>query len=121
MGDKMPLRVASAIEILRYEKIDRWASKNWSWDEEAEYDRDVVRITEGARDKIRQDALYVRIGRDGSPARTPKAVSLEDAEREIKKAERYRWSVHSLTADDRSSSIMFDKVCDALKLLFNQG
>jgi AbiV family abortive infection protein len=121
LGDKMPLRVASAIEILRYEKIERWASKTWFWAEDPDYDQDVVRISEGARDKIKQNALYVRVGRDGSLASTPQVVTPEDAEREMKKAERYRWSVRSLAADDHSSSIMFDKVRDALKRLFNQG
>lgn len=118
LGDKMPLRVASALEILRYEKIERWASKNWFWAEDPEYDRDVLRIADGSKDKVKQDALYVRIGRDGSLARTPQSVTVEDAEREMKKAQRYRWSIYSLTADDRSRSLMFDKVRDALKALF---
>ncbi|SRR6266851_3110648 len=65
-GEKMPLRVVSALEILRYEKIERWASSTWFGAEEPEYDRDVLRIADGSKDKVKQDALYVRIARDGS-------------------------------------------------------
>jgi hypothetical protein len=91
-GEKMPLGVVSALEILRYEKIERWASSTWFWAEEPEYDRDVLRIADGSKDKVKQDALYVRIARDGSLIRTPQSVTVEGAEQEVKKANRCRWN-----------------------------
>jgi AbiV family abortive infection protein len=83
MGDRMPNRVGSALEILRYEKIERWASKSWSWADDPNYDRDVLHIAEGSKDRAKQDALYVRIGRDGSLVTTPQSVKVEDVEREV--------------------------------------
>jgi AbiV family abortive infection protein len=117
-GEKMPLRVTSALEILRYEKIGRWANNHWGWAEDPGYDSDVLRIAEGKKDKAKQDALYVRIGRDGSLVRTPQSVTAESAEHEIAKAKQYQWSTESLIVKDRLPSPMFDKVRHALKALF---
>ena len=119
LGDhRMPAAAGSALEILKYEKMDRWAGQSWSWAEDPAYDREVLRIAKGSLDKQKQDALYVRIGRDGSLAKAPNALTRQQAEAEIKKAERYRWSIYSLAKDDHYPSYMFQKLQNALKILF---
>lgn len=75
LGDRLPPKVASAINVLRHEKIRRWESNSWVWAEEPEYERSILRIAEGKRDRIRQDALYVRLGGDGSVTAGPAVLA----------------------------------------------
>lgn len=70
--DSLPKSVLDAIFILRHEKIGRWDSSFWEWDEEPSYDPLAKWLAEGKLDRIKQDALYVRLGRDGRVARTPR-------------------------------------------------
>ncbi len=75
LGDRLPPKVASAINVLRHEKIRRWESNSWVWAEEPEYERSILRIAEGKRDRIKQDALYVRLGGDGSVTAGPAVLA----------------------------------------------
>ena len=56
----LPDDVASAMELLRHEKIRRWESNNWVWAEDPDYDPSAMRIAKGKKDRQKQDALYVR-------------------------------------------------------------
>lgn len=38
LGERLPSEVASALNILRHEKIRRWEADNWVWAEEPNYD-----------------------------------------------------------------------------------
>jgi hypothetical protein len=54
-----PANVSSAINLLRHEKIGRWESRNWSWAESPDYDREAVAVSDGKKDRRKQDALYI--------------------------------------------------------------
>ena len=60
--DSLPKSIADAICILRYEKIDRWRSSTWAWEEEPIYDEIAKSIGDGKLDREKQDALYVCLG-----------------------------------------------------------
>jgi AbiV family abortive infection protein len=68
---EVPMKIADAIHILRYEKIGRWQSSSWVWAEDPKWDSEALKVADGAMDSIKQDAIYVRLGRDGSIASTP--------------------------------------------------
>jgi hypothetical protein len=69
-----PKPVSSALNILYFEKIRRGDFFN-----DNDYDPEVVRIATGERDKVKQDAVYVRIDRSGRVENTPLSVTLEAA------------------------------------------
>lgn len=119
LGDRLPPKVASAINILRHEKIGRWESNSWVWVEPPVYEPSVLRIAEGKRDWVKQDALYVRLGRDGSVASTPTSVTQASADDEFAKADRYRLFVNSLVQDGARDSMAYGKVREALRILFH--
>src|SRR3989344_5074219 len=119
LGDRLPSKVGSAIDILRHEKIRRWESNNWVWDEEPNYEPSVLRIAEGKRDRIKQDALYVRLGRDGSVASMPTTVTQASVDEEYEKASRYSRFVISVVRDGAHNSTAYKKVRETLKILFH--
>jgi hypothetical protein len=106
------------MELLRYEKIGRWEANNWVWAEDPDYDTSARRIAEGKKDRHKQDALYVRIGRDGRVCSTPQTTITEDeTSDELARANRYRHFVNSLLGQaDRSHR--YEKGMAALRLLF---
>lgn len=67
--DAFPAEVASAMNLLRFEKISTWecesSNSGWFWDEDPIEDPSALRVFEGKRDLRKQDALYVRIGSTG--------------------------------------------------------
>lgn len=114
----MPRRVADAINILRYEKIGRWVSQNWVWAEKPDYDHDALAIAEGKKDRLKQDALYVRLGKDGSVASTPMnrgAAALAD---EMEWARLFRGLVENLLEGAEHPGLDWDLVDKAFRLLF---
>lgn len=117
LGDRFPNDVGSALEILRYEKIGRWESAAWCWDEDPKYDRMAQAVADGKRDREKQDALYVRIGRDGRAASLPEHISLSKTKAELERADRYKTLIQS-ALDGGSQSYRYNKVIAALRLLF---
>jgi hypothetical protein len=85
--------------------------------DDPQYDREALKIAEGKKDRRKQDALYVRVGRDGSVASTPHTISDEETRAEIDRAERYSRFVETALGGGPSSN-RFDKATAALKLLF---
>lgn len=99
------------------EKIGRWESNNWVWAEDPKYETSALRIAEGKKDRRKQDALYVRIGRDGRVCSTPRTISEDETRDEFERARRYRSFVDSVL-DGKASSRRYDKAMAALKILF---
>jgi hypothetical protein len=124
LGDGFPDDIGSAMELLRYEKIGRWEAKNWFWAEDPNYDASALRIAKGKKDRHKQDALYVRIGRDGRVCSTPQTITENETRDELARADRYRYFVNSLTGREDTPSGFYDrdrydKTVTALKLLFD--
>lgn len=61
----LPNHIADIIDYYRYEKIGRWISPNWWWDEEPEYDKNIKNIAEGKVEKEKQDAIYCNVNKEG--------------------------------------------------------
>jgi len=115
----MPRRVADALNILRYEKIGRWVSQSWEWAEDPDYDDEALSIAKGKEDVPKQDALYVRIGKDGTLASTPLDHSHLRHKEEMERAGRYKRLVESLLEGSDHPGLDWDEVENALRLLFS--
>lgn len=120
LGHRMPDDIGSAMELLRYEKIGRWESNRWVWDQDPNYDKSALSIAEGKKDRRKQDSLYVRIARDGRVSSTPHVITEAETGEAIEHAGRYKRFVESLLQGDASSH-RYDKAMAALKALFSSG
>jgi len=118
---RLPLNVSTAFNLLRHEKMGRWESKAWCWAEDPEYDKTVMKVGEGKRDALKQDALYVRLSKDGRVISTPNSVSSESAEVEIERAKQYRGFVRAMIKDGWRESIFHNRVREAFTILFEKA
>lgn len=118
LGEMLPVAVADAISILRHEKIGRWESSAWSWAEPPKYDQSALRIAEGRRDRIKQDALYVSIGRDGRVLSTPMKVSKAASDAEYERGRGHLRLVSSLLSEEGHSSRDYEKIFGFFAALF---
>jgi hypothetical protein len=119
IGDLMPKPVVDAMSVLRNEKIRRWQSKGWDWAEPPEYDRAIVQIAKGKRERVKQDAVYVRLGADASVVSTPLDLDEAIADAEFERAQSYRSFITRIAEYGiRTDDLMFSKVREALRLLF---
>jgi AbiV family abortive infection protein len=116
-GDQLPNDVGSAMEILRYEKIGRWEGNFGAWAEDPDYDRAALHIADGKKDRHKQDALYVRIGRDGRVCSTPDVITDQETKDELERARRYKRFMDSLLAVDERSE-RYNKIMTTFRLLF---
>lgn len=121
IGEKhnsLPSSVTDAIFILRHEKIGRWESSRWVWEEEPVYDPLAKSLADGKLDREKQDALYVRLGRDGHIAKTPAQVKYEDAKAAMQIADRMRYFVKYMLANNEVVGMEFDKIESVFKSVF---
>ena len=115
---QIPHHVADAINILRHEKIRRWESRNWVWDEDPEYDRYAQRVAEGAIDDEKQDALYVRLGKTGEVVCEPIGMTTEALDDAIEKADRLKDLVRSCMTPSEVSTPWFKHFADVMRAVF---
>jgi len=115
---KLPSKVVDAINILRHEKIGRWVERTWVWDEDPEYDRDALAVAEGKQDRLKQDALYVRLASDGSVAGVPSAATYELVRSERERASRIANLAERVLEGDERPGLDYDKVEEVFRALF---
>jgi AbiV family abortive infection protein len=120
LGDWLPNDVGSAMELLRYEKIERWESGYGPiWAEDPKYDPSAMRIAEGEKDRHKQDALYVRIGRDGRVSSTPEMITEDETSNELARVHRYRYFLRALRSREYRDHYRYEKAIAGLKSLFS--
>lgn len=118
--DQFPTEIASALQLLRYEKIGRWESNRWSWVEDPEYDKYAVAVAQGGRDRVKQGALYVRIGKDGRVVSSPIDWQSERTREEVNRADRYRGFIER-ALEGGEQSLRYERIISALQWLFTQS
>ena len=116
-GDRLPNGVGSALEILLYEKIGRWEANDWSWGEDPNYDKEALKVSEGAKDRRKQQALYVGVGQDGRITSTPDTITEDETKAELDRAYRFARFLDEILKDG-APSLRYDKVMAAFKTLF---
>jgi hypothetical protein len=118
LGDRLPAAIESAIALLRFEKIGRWESSAWEWEEPPEYESSAKKIAEGKADRRKQDALYVRIGGDGRVC-VPPITTPEEIDQEKERLSDFRHLVTTL-AEGEEASHRYDKAISVIRFLFSQ-
>jgi len=122
LGDLLPQDVGSALEILAFEKVEAWRSGAPIWVKDPNYDRAVLKISKGAIDRRKQDALYVRLGKTGAIASVPGRIKPEEAKLALDTAKDYSHFVeHAAFGDQGQTSLRFEKVLRALRVVFRTG
>ena len=115
---ELPARVADAINILRHEKIGRWGEPSWVWQEDPEYDRTAAAIADGQHDRLKQDALYVRLARDGGVASVPKNATYGSVREERERATRLSHLAECVLNGDEHPGLDYHIVEEVFRLLF---
>ncbi|OAI30960.1 hypothetical protein A1351_22240 [Methylosinus sp. R-45379] len=116
LGDQLPEEIESAIMLLRFEKIGRWESRAWDWQEPPPYERGAKNVAEGKTDRRKQDALYVRIGGDGRVCLSP-VFARKEVEEEKRRVHDFRYLVENLFGGGVSSD-RYEKTISCIRSMF---
>ena len=114
----LPRKVVDAIDILRHEKLGRWVEHSWVWAKDPEYDPEALAVAEGRQDRLKQDTLYVRLGRDGSVANIPHGATYESVHAERERGARIARMAEGVLAGDKFPGLDYDKVEELFLALF---
>lgn len=118
---ELPHEVDSALALFRYEKIGRWESPIWEWMEDPRYHPDAKRVANGWRDRLKQKALYVGVGSDGSVSSLPDSVPETEVTDEHERARRYIRFVRAVSDASKEGwydQRRFDLATKALRTMF---
>jgi len=109
---KRPKKVSDAMNLYVYEVLRRWESANWIWAEDPEYDIEAKSIFDGKEDKIKQNAFYVKISKDGQAIDSTIKFKKNVVKEEIGKAKRYGQFINGSGDDSR-----YKEIVEILKML----
>jgi AbiV family abortive infection protein len=117
---ELPHRIKSALNIFRHEKVGAFIEGSPPfWVEDPNYDKEMLRIAEGKLDALKQDALYVRLGRNGELATEPQhAITAEMAHSAFEKAKRLRWAVSGID-EGRPGLLNYEEIREVFRFLFS--
>jgi hypothetical protein len=118
--EDLPTKIADAIQILRHEKIGRWQSNNWVWAEDPNWDADALSVADGALDSYKQDAIYVRLARDGSVASTPSKLQVPKYSAQRDSANRMVDVAKTLLGEKSVADVNLGKIEDLFRVLFTE-
>lgn len=107
---EVPQHVLDAISIFRYEKIGRWAERQRGSADEAVYEVAVLAVAQGKVDRQKQDALYVRLGRDGSVASIPSGGTYDTVQAERDRARRMSQVTQDILGGEPYPALDYDKI-----------
>jgi AbiV family abortive infection protein len=119
LNGAFPPRVSSALNILYHERIRH---RNFQYDDGDNYERSVIKIAKGERDRKKQDAVFVDLDKDCRVKQqcSPMSITREQAEEEYRRAGRYASIVRGLIDHGGYKSIQMDKFKQATKEVFWQ-
>ena len=115
----IPREVVDAINILRHEKLGRWVHHSWVWAADPEYDPQALAVSEGKQDSLKQDALYVRLGRDGGVATIPQGATCAGIREERERGERMAGLVDGVLDGGDHPGLDYGNVEELFRALFH--
>jgi AbiV family abortive infection protein len=115
LNGRFPLPVSSALNILYHEKIRRG-----DFEDDEEYEKGAVAVAFGARDKVKQDAIYIDLDKSCRVKNAPMSVTREDAQVEYERARRYASTVARLVEPDAREGFQLTKLKQAVRIVFWQ-
>ncbi len=116
-ADCFPAEVADAINIFRNVKIASFESREWYRTRE-KYDPTAQSIADGARDKEKQEALYVGLSKGGQVCSRPEKIAEDATGRALERAKKIR-SFLSGVLDHGNEGLEFERLVEALKVMFS--
>jgi len=116
-----PSHIADAINIIRHEKATKNGYRNqWLNINDPQCDKVARMIGDGNIDKLKQNALYVNIGKTGQVINTPSLVKPNLAMAELAKTRRIRKTLYYKEGKLLGPiGLDFEKLSAAFKLVFN--
>ncbi len=112
IDDSFPDHVADAINVLCYEKIWRLG---WSSDEKVDHRAQAIAR---ARDREKQDALYVDIGKTGQVISLPEKIGEVAIGRASERAKHLRSFLSGVLENESIGYREFEELIKALKVMF---
>jgi hypothetical protein len=106
--------------ILRHEKIGRWESNTWVWAEDPSYEETALRVSEGKQDRLKQQSLYVELGKTGDVHATPQKIAKNQATAEYEKGRRFTSFLKDLTSGATPNSVDYEKIEQWFRVLFSK-
>jgi AbiV family abortive infection protein len=110
---RIPNDVASAVNLLRYDKIRKWESPHSEGLEPEHYEKETKQQA-AKTDKAKQSAIYVEVSRDGKVSNTPTTITAQQIECERKKCSR----LLDLAKQIESGYVLFARDFERLKEAF---
>jgi AbiV family abortive infection protein len=110
-----PPRVSSALNILYHEKI-----RGGEFFGNNDYERDVIAIARGARDKVKQNSVYTDIDKTCRVKNSPIGVTREAAQLEYERARRYASIVERVIGGNTHERLELQKLKEVTKIVFWQ-
>jgi hypothetical protein len=117
----IPKKVTDAIKILKFEKINHWESNVRQSVETPKYDRISKSIAKGCIDKIKQDALFVRLGKNGVVTSCPEMLTSKSAEIEFERANRFEYFAGKLLGEQNPAAFDYEEIEKVFGILFSQS
>jgi AbiV family abortive infection protein len=108
---KRPEKVSDAMNIYVHEILKKWESKNWFWLEDPKYVPEAKSILAGKEDKIKQNAFYVEISKQGQAIDFTSRFKKKVVEKEIEKARRYSQFINE------NEDFRFKKIVEIFSIL----
>ena len=105
--------VADAINILRHTKVGRWEG-GYAYDEEV--DPGARAIAEGSKDREKQRALYIGVGKNGTVCSRPEDIQKETIARAFDRSRKLGTFLENLL-EHRGGGIQFDRLIENLKVM----
>lgn len=116
-----PSKVADAINLLIYEKIGRWESRNWVWADDPAYDRDALAVSKGKQDRLKQDVLYVRLSADGGIVPCVMDITREMVQVEMERVRRFSQIAEEMIDQAAIPGLDYNSVEEVFRLLFTSS
>jgi len=113
-----PQKIVDAIHILRHEKIGRWESSAWFWEKEPLYDKTVISLANGKKDKEKQQSLYVELSNTGEIANDPQKITESQAKAEYERAGSFVLFIQGVLKGDGFTGGRHEWIREKFKNLF---
>jgi len=114
-------RVADAINVFRHEKIRRWEDQKWWWDEDPQYEINVKKIFHGSLEKRKQNAIYVRVNKQGQVSSRPVQISKDTVDIELAKASNFNYAVKNIIVSDKNKDTNISEILALIKIAFEKN
>ncbi len=116
---EVPARIKSALNIFRHEKVGAFIDGAPPyWLDDPNYAKEALSIAQGKLDALKQDALYVRLDRNGNLATEPQhAITPAMARAAYERADRLRRAASGIE-EGRPALLNYEEIRELFRLLF---